>query len=289
MVSSEIALPELTPVLEEAGKNVVADVSITIGKTSAQAILATDSKPHQLSYADGCFIFHIPGVGGFAISNGSDIVVSPEPGADQDSIRLFLLGSAFGALLHQRGYLVLHGNAIQVGDGCIICVGPSGAGKSTLAAEFMRRGFAVLADDVVPVNQDCQALPSFPRIKLWADAASRLSLDTAGLSRIRPGLEKFSYPTALTAQDQPLGVRAIFELGILPSEEIELDQVRGMRRFEVIDRNTYRKQYLQAMALLPAHMGMCAALAQVAPVYRLNRPQGRDSASLLADRILGML
>ena len=36
------------------------------------------------------------------------------PGASSRNVRVFLLGSAFGALLHQRGLLPLHANAVEV-------------------------------------------------------------------------------------------------------------------------------------------------------------------------------
>ena len=155
---------------------------------------------------------HVPEVARYLVSRGESVVVDPDGDPDEDSLRVFLLGSALGALLFQRGYLVLHGNAVRVRDQCLICVGPSGAGKSTLAAEFMRRGHEVLADDVVPVAADCRILPGFPRIKLWQDAADRLAIETAGLRRIRPQLEKYQLPGTRTVlrhvPSGAVGVRA---------------------------------------------------------------------------------
>ena len=65
--------------------------------------------------------FTVEGIGRFRISKGeqiawqrADLSVS-----DQD-LRTFLLGSAFGAVMIQRGMLVLHGNALERGGQAIV-------------------------------------------------------------------------------------------------------------------------------------------------------------------------
>jgi len=167
-ISSEVALPELAPVSEAP-----IEAHITYGDVLGN--IAPDARQlgpflWATTYA---FWLNVPAVAAFLIRNGNEIIVQPEPGIDEASVRVFLLGSAMGVLMFQRQHLVLHGNAVQVGDGCLVCVGPSGAGKSTLAAALMQRGHKLLADDVVPVNAQCEALPGFPRIKLWQDSAEK--------------------------------------------------------------------------------------------------------------------
>jgi hypothetical protein len=173
-IDSEIALPELS--VDSAGSEEAPDVIIRLGDVNP------DGLPEGLQLGPCLWVgrdrlwYHVPNVARFLVQDGNSIRIDPEPGADDDSLRLFLLGSALGALLMQRGYLVLHGNAIRVGNQCLVCVGDPGAGKSTLAAGFMQRGYAVLADDVVPVDEGCRALPGFPRIKLWQDAVDKLGI-----------------------------------------------------------------------------------------------------------------
>ncbi|MEG8053162.1 hypothetical protein QP185_07710 [Sphingomonas aerolata] len=53
----------------------------------------------------------------------------------------YLLGTALGALLHQRALLPLHCNAIVHDGKAFLFCGDSGAGKSTLAAVFEARGY----------------------------------------------------------------------------------------------------------------------------------------------------
>lgn len=49
------------------------------------------------------FGFHVPKVGYYVVKSGSEITVTPLPEADEREVRLFLLGSAWGALCYQRG------------------------------------------------------------------------------------------------------------------------------------------------------------------------------------------
>ena len=205
IIESELTLPELLPCLNAC----LPDVHILIGSVSDDG----QQLGPFLWVATDTLWLQIPHIARFLISKGNEIVIDPEPGIDEDSLRVFLLGSAIGALLFQRGYLVLHGNAIRIGDLCMVCVGYSGAGKSTLAAGFMQRGHAVLADDVVPVDSLCRALPGFPRIKLWQDVADKLAINTADLRRIRPNTEKFNYPLGQLFTDQPLPIRWVYLLG----------------------------------------------------------------------------
>jgi len=85
-------------------------------------------------------------------------------------VRLFLLGSAIGALMHQRGLLVLHGSTVKVGDECVVFLGSSGVGKSTLATQLRHRGYACLGDDVcaISIGEDGvpYAAPAYPPASL---------------------------------------------------------------------------------------------------------------------------
>ncbi|MEY2631638.1 MAG: hypothetical protein RIR00_292, partial [Pseudomonadota bacterium] len=154
-IASDLPLPELSLLPEADAQS--PDVTISLGAVQPEGLPDGQQLGPFLWTSPSQLWLQVPHVARFLVSHGTEIRVDPEPGIDEDSLRVFLLGSAFGALLFQLGYLVLHGNAIRIGDQCMICVGPSGAGKSTLAAGFMQRGHTILADDVVPVDALCQA------------------------------------------------------------------------------------------------------------------------------------
>ena len=134
----------------------------------------------------------VSGIGRFRISNAKQIAwQKANQNIDDQDLRTFLLGSAVGALLIQRGMLVLHGNALERDGNAVVCMGHSGAGKSTLAYALMQQGWRLLADDLVAITPDGQVLPGIPRIKLWHDAAEAFGLDPEALPPIRQGINKY--------------------------------------------------------------------------------------------------
>jgi hypothetical protein len=73
--------------------------------------------------------------------------------ADMRAVRYgFIEAMALSMLSRARGYMAIHAAGV-VRDGVgIVIQGPAGAGKSTLAIACARRGFGVLAEDVVFVR-----------------------------------------------------------------------------------------------------------------------------------------
>lgn len=282
-ISSTIALPELQTLDRKPEQ---ADVEIRIGQVGEGGLDNGKQLGPFLWASPDALSLEVPNVARFLVREGREIVVEPVPGIDEDSVRVFLLGSAFGALLFQRGLLVLHGNAVRVGDQCLVCVGPSGAGKSTLAAGFMQRGHEILADDVVPVDAECRAVPGFPRLKLWRDAVDRLDIDAGPLKRIRPETEKFNYPLVRQFAEKPLPVRWVYILGTHQRSDTVFETIHGMQRFQPLHNNTYRVRFLQGMALKGEHLQLCGRLAGRIRLTQVTRPQKGFELESLMDRIL---
>lgn len=280
---SDIALPELRPAPDAEG---APDVRIVLGPVAPGGLDEGTRLGPFMWASDRAFWLQVPGVARFLVEDGRRITLEPAPGIDEDSVRVFLLGSAMGALMFQRGLLVMHGNAVRIGERCLLCVGQSGAGKSTLAASFMRRGYDVLADDVVPVDAEGRAVPGFPRIKLWQDAATQLGFDTAPLRRIRPGMEKFNLPIAERHSDRPLPIRWVYLLNRDSEDGIHMEPVRGMKRFPVMRRNTYRVRYLDGMALRAEHLKLCARLSSQIHLSQLHWDRKGADPDAMIDAIL---
>ena len=284
-VGSELPLPELAPL--DAGAKVCPDISIRLGNISDSGLADGEQLGPYLWVNPSGLWLQVPRVARFLITGGNEIVIDPEPGIDEDSIRVFLLGSAFGALLFQVGHLVLHGNAVRIGDQCMVCVGHSGTGKSTLAAGFMQRGHQILADDVVPVDAQCCALPGIPRIKLWQDVADKLAIDTKDLRRIRPNLNKFSLPFRTVPAERTLPVRWVYILKSDHIDEMTVEPVQGMYRFQPLHDNTYRVRFLNGMALKPEHLKLCGRLASRIRLANVTRPKTGFNMDRIIDALLG--
>ena len=281
-IESELALPELPLCTQSVG---APDVTVRFAKVPPEGLPEGKKLGPFLWVTPDQLWLQVPRVARFWIKAGNSIDIDPEPGIDEDSLRVFLLGSALGALLFQRGHLVLHGNAIRIGNQVMVCVGQSGAGKSTLAAGFMQRGYDILADDVVPVDAQCRALPGFPRIKLWQDVADKLNIDTSGLQRIRPGIEKFNYPLS-PLDSAPLPIRWVYILRSDPADAFTFTPIQGMQRFLPLRANTYRVKYLEGMSLKAEHLKLCGQLASSIRLARVARPKSGFKLDGLIDHLL---
>ncbi len=235
-------------------------------------------------------IINVPDVAKFHVTAGQDVIIDPVPDVDEASIRVFLLGSVFGAILYMRDNMVLHGNAIRIGDEILVCGGPSGIGKSTLTAGFIKRGHQVLADDVVVINEHGAAIPGFPRIKLWHDAAEQLSIDTDPLTRIRPKMNKFNLPLEDQFCTETLPVRWVVRLAKnRDTDEFKAEKIEGLSRFTVLSRNLYRPPFMKMEGVKARHLKRCTELAGQIDLYAVTRPDRDFQLDGLIDHILGLI
>jgi len=216
---------------------------------------------------------HVPDVARFQVTNGHQIIIQPLTETDEDSIRLFVLGSCMGALLMQRNLFLLHGNAISINDGqSVSFVGNSGVGKSTLSGAFFRRGYSILADDICAMNTQGRVMPSFPQIKLCADAAQQLQIDTQSLNRIMPSLNKFAVP--LGGQFHPVAskLKVVYVLDTHHQDNITITPLVGMEKLDALQNNLYRKQYLNERESVYACLKQCMQIASQIDIARITRP-----------------
>lgn len=278
-LDSEITLPELGTGFAATGP---ADIEVRLGATDTPSPDAT-MLPLGL-WVDGDRIgVDVPGVARYVCESGRRITVQPAPGVEPGVLRLFLLGTAIGSLMVQRGHLVLHGNAFRVGDACAVVVGHSGAGKSTLAAEMHRRGHDILSDDVVPIDDAGRALAGWPRLKLWQDALDRLGVDSSAYQRIRDAHAKFHVPLERPPLD-PLPVRWIYVLD-RHDGPLTITPLTGAAIFTSLHEHSYRKEILVGVHR-QTHLARSAGLVAAVRPARLSRPRGVDSVVASADAIL---
>lgn len=282
-IESEFELFELAAAVHEAS---APDVTVRLGHVAEDGIEGGQQISPFIWTGVDQFWLEVPKVVRFHVVAGRNIVVEPAPGIDIDSVRVFLLGSGLGALLFQRGLLVLHGNAVELDGKCMICVGPSGVGKSTLTAAFVQRGYRVLADDVVPIDDHGMAIPGYPRIKLWKDVADKLGIETDGLKRIRPALEKFNLPLHDRFCNVPRKVSKIYLLSDHHDDNVKITPVSGFAKFLLLRENTYRHRFMAGMALQPPHLQQCSGLAGQVAMARVQRPKAGFKINDLVDALV---
>ncbi|MCD6046678.1 MAG: HPr kinase/phosphorylase [Gammaproteobacteria bacterium] len=216
---------------------------------------------------------NIPQVAKFLVEDGQRIIYHLYEGAHIDEFRLFLLGSCFGAILQQRGYIVLHGNAVSVeGKTCKIFVGDQGAGKSTTAAWFMKQGARILADDVCAITfneaLEPMVIPGFPQLKIWQDTADKLAINTQVLRRVRPQDAKYALPFKERFCTDPLPITAIIEL---KKDNGISQQVVGLEKLKKLILHSYRYCFLTHQQLETTYNKQLLQLAQNIHLSSISR------------------
>ncbi|MEA2999624.1 MAG: hypothetical protein QOK17_1457 [Sphingomonadales bacterium] len=281
VIASEIELAELEP----AASGAAADAVVRRG-----AVSAPEAGPGYSAAGDATLLT-VPRVARYLISGGRGIVVDSAPGASERNVRLFLLGSAFGALLHQRGLLPLHANAIEIGDRAFAFCGHSGAGKSTVAAWFHDRGHRILADDVCVIGFDkdgrALAYPGIPRLRLWKEALEASGREAGAFARSFDDLDKYDVPTGREAPLRPLPLGAIYllrrtEEGATPAE---VKRFAGVDAVETLVSNTYRGAYLKTIGRTGEHLSACLRIARAVPLFMAERAWGFDRFDAQARRL----
>lgn len=235
--------------------------------------------------APGELQLNVEGIGRFRVHGGERIAWWREhDGVSDQDIRTFLLGSAVGALLIQRGLLVLHGNALEKDGEAIVCLGHSGAGKSTLAYALLQQGWRLLADDLVAVSPDGLVLPGIPRIKLWHDAARAFGLDPDQLPPIRQGMHKvLLMGDALQRADQPVPLRALYLLqqrrrANSEAEERRITGISSQKEATLRLRNqAFRPRFVRGLGQEGANFMALAQLQRRVPLATLPVPAGIEA------------
>lgn len=271
-VLSDLALPEL--VADPADGP--ADVRVRLGRIDAFAETAPGL---HVEGEDALLV--VQGIGRFLTRGGREMIVEPAADVSPRNLRLYLLGSGFAAILHQRSLLPLHANAVVVDGRAIGFMGHPGAGKSTLAAWFHDRGFDVLADDVcvVTAGPDGRPLahPGIPRLRLWREALEASGREASGYERAFDDMDKYTVPTDLERALPAVPLSHLYLLEKAEEEEASVDRLEGASAVEAIVANTYRGAYVPLMGRTRQHLLACAQLARTVPVFRARRRWGYDS------------
>jgi hypothetical protein len=180
------------------------------GNPALRVFRVLDGKYYRFRYADQTeFVLNRAGTEIWAAWH--------EPLTIEDTAT-YLLGPIMGFVLLLRGLVCLHASAIAIGDEAIALVGPAGAGKSTTAAAFSDRGFSILAEDVVTLDdRDDHFLvrPAYPSIRLWPASVEALYGTPTRLPKLTPNWDKCYLDLTERPeqfQPEPLPLAAIYLL-----------------------------------------------------------------------------
>lgn len=285
-VSTDIPLPGAIPLDEAPG---APDVRLRL-----------HSPPHRLESPLGLgpgwemdrtrFLLTLPDCGRFMASDGQTLDI--DPAADIDDIMPFVLGTGIGALLYQRGGMVLHGATVEWDGGCVALCGFSGTGKSTLAAALCRLGCRLVSDDLAALSagdpgKGPLVQPDGRQLKLYDTIIARLGMTAQSGPAVRQGLPKhYVSPTRALSAPAPLtAVYVLHDAG--RGNATSIDQLPPLAAAQALLNQSYRRR----LALMTARhdsrsADLRSAVLRHVPVFRLSRPRDLDRLHDVAQAVL---
>jgi hypothetical protein len=269
-VTSDVAMPTATP--SEIPFH-ASDVTIRI-EPGPLAVADATYRDHQIEAAKQDFLFRAMEGLAFQIRNGREIIISRNGKVTDSDVALFLVGSAWGVLCHQRGLLPLHCSAIEVGNKAVAFTGPSGAGKSTLAAGFLQRGYRHLCDDVCIVDlsgKTVSVLPMPKGVKLWRDATDALTLERGPLISSIENLDKHYVAIPGTEIKEPRELSALYVLAEAGGTAPAIEPLRRADCFREVGASIYLCEWLCLLRDRLEIFKMVSDVAQRVRVFRFSR------------------
>jgi hypothetical protein len=258
----------------------VAPESIDLHIELVDAVV-TDMPPEAedafVATASGACVLRVLDTADYLVDAGASIRMALHPQGDLGMAKLYLLGSALGLALHQRGLLVMHASGVLHSGRVTMFVGDSGAGKSTLAAELARSGRGVLADDLLAVDL---AEPGRPMVwpgarsfKLWADTLDALGLEKEESRQVSNRLDKYFTLNPRTLADAPYPLAEIMVLDTCEAgDAATVEIMASLQAVSAVSTFTYRPEFVGLLGRQAEHFRQCATLASQVTVRRFRRP-----------------
>lgn len=237
---------------------------------------------------DSRFLLSLPGIGRFLAADGRLLEMQPE-GDARDAVP-FLLGTALGALLLQRGNLVLHASSVSRDGFSVALCGHSGIGKSTLAAALCQAGCDFVSDDVSVIEPGPHGVVLWPDgrcLKLFEETLARLGLAANRGQEVGSGTNKHYVNPGSRESPGPMPLRAIYVLRDGDGEEAsEIVRLSPLDAAQTLLNESHRPILSLAMAKRSPHVAMTAAVVAKAPVFRFTRPRDLDRLCHTAEELL---
>ncbi|MFL0198646.1 hypothetical protein ACJDU8_24275 [Clostridium sp. WILCCON 0269] len=271
-IASDFYLPELIKG-EDLGE---IDINIVKGEVPIEI----DKAICEIEYfkaSQNELIFEVEGVAKYYMTNGNTIIVQPNENANDNSVKLYLLGAALGTILLQRGIIPVHGSAVVIQGKAVIFTGVSGAGKSTLSSAFRKMGHLFLADDisVVVINKEGIPVvqPGYPQQKLWSDSLEIMREDISQLSKVSPIEDKYALPVQEGFLHSPVPLSAIFEINPEECSSVEIKQISGTDKLNILLRNIYREVFFRILGVKSDYLMQCLKISKNIEFFKLVRPK----------------
>ena len=197
-----------------------------------------------------------------------------------------------------RGLPTLHASAVALNGQALAFASRHGGGKTGLAAALMRTGAALLADDLLVLeNREdrWEARPAYPEMRMWPDEAAHFVGSFEELPLVQGDSEKRRVAIGGGAggfgsfHDASAPLACIYLASRRPDGEggVEIQPVARSEALIELIRHSFSPRLVAAAGLQPARLDRLGRLVRQVPVRRLSYPSGFERLPEVAEALLG--
>jgi|GEM_PF-1704388 len=272
-ISSEIELPGMIEGNELMEGSDNPDVKITLGNVDPSQVTPAEVEGPNYRVTGGDVYLWWDDIGKIRISDGKQVTVESErdlESSDELNIIPFLLGPVMALLLHQRGFLVLHGSAVNmcrgkvaprvardnmvsselvsselihdnVSSAAVAFLGHRGNGKSTTAIHLYVEGYPLVADDILAIKFDNKGspvvYPGYPHVRLSEEAYNQVKEHTDILTPIRTLAGKVFCDASHQFSPEPVNLERIYVIEkVLGDDQDNNPEIRDENKTGKMDK-----------------------------------------------------
>jgi hypothetical protein len=201
-------------------------------------------------------------------------------GADDATIEIRFIGPVFAYWLELRGTPAIHASALDLEDRAVLFLADNGGGKSTLAAECLRSGMRLIADDISVLarnGESVNVMPSYPQMRMWPELADRYVHGWKNLPWVHPGCEKYRVPVGAEGIgafcDTPRSVAVAYFLDRRSGDQnarVEIDAISPAEALVGFVAQSFVARPVAAMGLQPQRLRFLSDLVERVSVRRLS-------------------
>lgn len=216
----------------------------------------------------------IKDVANFEIIGGHTVIIDCLCRDKVEVMRLFLLGTVLGCILHQRHLIPLHVGAVEINGKALAFTAPSGTGKSTLVSRLYRfANCSLICDDVATLDLNTSPPLMYggpPFLKLgenWVHAFDQAEIES--IPHPESTKSRVFLREAFIAQPLPLSGLVLLErCDGIKEGQLDIEPLSGSEAFAAAREAIYRYQMGLAMSS-PEHMfNQLTQLTQNVRFYR---------------------
>ena len=230
----------------------------------------------------GFDLVHIPHSADFYIWPDKIVAHLLDPEYDY-MVEIHLLGWILSIWLELHHVPAIHASAVVTKCGAIGFISNSKGGKSTLAAEFVKAGYPLLTDDILPVEKGEEPTffgrPGYPQMRMWPDEAAYFLGKYEDLGIVHPKYVKRRVPIGphafgtFSRDKRPLKVFYIPDRRNEKSD-IRIDPISPRDALIELVLHSFSARTVAVLGLEVQRMKFFTGLVLHVPMRRLIYPSG---------------